>query len=277
MVTLSKTSISSYVSDVIPLYLIGEGLDKDSAVSWRVDGDAAVIRNFDNAGKHAFKNGILISLVKVGSATIVATYAGKEYSANIEARTMKTASSEDELQYFVGDMHCHTTDIHEADKFALHEKDDISDLVDYVKDKDAIDVTVITDHADVTNDYDFFRGFCLVEDCDTPVILPGAESEIIYTETDRIGVLHRHSGELVTLMSAGYINCNTYDEFEREILLSPTPIGIFAHPHVVGYSTNGIWNFDFAKHHTDNMHHIMRGIEMGNGGDNKENLLHEYA
>ncbi len=277
MIKLSKTVISSYVGDVIPLSLEGEGIDKNSPVSWHAEGDAATIRTFSGDGEHSFDNGVLISLVKEGDGEIIAVFGGNEYRAAVHARPMKHASSEDELNFYVADMHCHTTDIHDIKEFARHEKSDISDLVDFVKDKDPIDATVITDHADVTNDYDFFRGFPLVEDCSSPIIFAGAESEIMYTENDRLGILHRHSGELVTLMSAGYINCKTYDEFEREIALSPAPIGIFAHPHVVGYSTRGIWNFDFAKHNTDTMLHIMRGIETGNGGDNKENLLHEYA
>lgn len=277
MIKLSKSIISSYVGDVIPLYLCGDGVDKNSKVTWNIEGDAATLRGFSGSGEHSFDNGILISLVKEGDGEVVAVFGDKEYRASVHARPMSHASSEDELNFYVGDMHCHTTDIHECDVFAKHETADISDLVDYVKDKDPIDATVITDHADVTNDYDFFRGFSLVEDCSSPVIFAGAESEIMYTENDRLGILHRHSGELVSLMSAGYIHCDTYDEFEREISLSPAPIGIFAHPHVVGYSTRGIWNFDFAKHATEKMLHIMRGIETGNGGDNKENLLHEYA
>ena len=277
MTELSKNLISSYVSDVIPLTLDGEGIGKDSPIVWRIEGDVATIRTFSGEGKYSFNHGVLVTLVKEGEGKIIAEYNGCEYSADVQARAMCCATSEDEFNFYVGDMHCHTTDIHVMDEFARHERDDITDLVDYVKDKDPIDVTVITDHADVTNDYDFFRGFCLVEDCNSPIILPGAESEIMYTEQDRYGIVHRHSGELVTLMSAGYINCKTYDEFEREILRSPAPIGIFAHPHVVGYSTKGIWNFDFANHNTENMLHIMRGVELGNGGDNKENMLHEYA
>ena len=277
MASLSKDFISSYVGDVIPLSLTGEGIDKSSPITWSVTGDTATIRTFSGEGRFNFNDGILVTLIKEGEGKIVAALHGKEYSIPVTARPMNVSTSEGDFEYLVADMHCHTTDIHELDKFATHEKDDITDLINYVKDKDPIDLTVITDHADVTNDVDFFRGFTLTEDMTVPFIFAGAESEIMYTENDRLGILHRHSGELVTLMSAGYIHCDTYDEFEREILRSPAPIGIFAHPHVVGYSTRGIWNFDFAKHNTKNMLHIMRGVELGNGGDNKENLLHEYA
>ena len=277
MIKLSKKLISSYIGDVIPLWLEGDGIEKNSPITWRAEGNVASVRTFSGEGKCAFTYGVLVTLVKEGDGRVIATYDGVEYLTDVKARAMETVSSEGDFEYLVGDMHCHTTDIHEFDKFALHEQDDITDLINYVKDKDPIDLTVITDHADVTNDHDFFRGFVLAEDCKSPFIFAGAESEIMYTENDRYDIIHRHSGELVTLMSAGYINCKTYEEFEREILLSPEPIGIFAHPHVVGYSTKGIWNFDFAHHNTDNMLHIMRGVELGNGGDNKENMLHEYA
>ena len=277
MAALSKKLISSYVGDVIPLSLIGEGIEKSSPVTWRAEGGVATIRSFSGDGNYSFNNSVLISLINAGEGQIIAELDGKEYIAAVTAREMTHSSSNDDLEYLTADMHCHTTDIHEFDKFALHEKDDITDLIDYVKEKDPIDLTVITDHAEVTNNIDFFRGFELTENLTSPIIFAGAESEIMYTENDRLGILHRHSGELVTLMSAGFIHCDTYDEFEREISLSPEPIGIFAHPHVVGYSTRGIWNFDFAHHKTDAMLHIMRGVELGNGGDNKENLLHEYA
>jgi len=152
MVSLSKKHIDSYVGDVIPLYLCGDGISKDSPVEWRVEGNAAALRGFSGKGAHSFDNGVLISLIKEGDGEVVAAFGGNEYRASVHARQMIHASSEDELNFYVGDMHCHTTDIHECDVFAKHETADISDLVNYVKDKDRIDATVITDHADVTND-----------------------------------------------------------------------------------------------------------------------------
>ncbi len=277
MTTLSQQTISSYVGDVVPLFLRGDGVDQHTDVAWTCEGDAVTLRRFDSADEFAFRNGVLLSLIKEGTATVIATCNGQEYRATIHTRPMKQASDEDVLHYYLADTHCHTSRIHNRQDFAKHENEDIGDCVDFVKNEGLLDMSVISDHACVTNDYDFFKGFCLAQECHNPLILAGTESEITYTEQDRIGVMERHSGELVTLMTAGYIHAQTYEEYENEILRSPAPVGIFAHPHVVGISTPGIWNFDFAKHNTPNMRKIMRGVEMGNGGDNKENLLHEYA
>ena len=277
MITLSKKAVSSYVGDVIPIWLEGEGIENNSKIIWRAEGDAATVRDFAGEDKYAFNWGALVTLVKEGEGKIIAEYNGVEYSATVKACAMVTSDSEGDFEYLVADMHCHTSDIHTRDRFALHEEDDIPTYIDYVENEGLLDLSVITDHADVTNDLDFFRGFVLAENCKRPFVFAGAESEIMYTEYDRFNIIHRHSGELVTLMSAGYTNTPTYDGFEAEILRSPAPIGIFAHPHVVGYSTKGIWNFDFASHNTEKMLHIMRGVELGNGGDNKENMLHEYA
>ena len=130
MTELSKNLISSYVSDVIPLTLDGEGIGKDSPIVWRTEGDVAAIRKFSGEGKCAFNHGVLVTLVKEGEGKIIAEYNGCEYSADVRARAMCCASSEDEFNFYVGDMHCHTTDIHVMDEFAKHERDDITDLVD---------------------------------------------------------------------------------------------------------------------------------------------------
>lgn len=277
MVRLSKLYIETYLGDVVPLSLEGEGIDIYSSVSWSVFGDAVTIRDFAGEGRYSFANGILVSFVKIGEAKIVCEYNGEKYETVVKCREMNHSSSDDELEFYVADMHSHTSTIHNQIEFAKHEKDDITDLIDFVSNEGLIDGAIISDHADVTNDIDFFRGFVLTENQNAPVIFPGSESEIEYTEYDRLGYRRRHSGEIVTFMSAGYVNCKTYEEYESEIMRSSYPVGIFAHPHVIGHSMRGIWNFDYAMHNTPQMLHIMRGIEMGNGGDSKENLLHEYA
>lgn len=277
MIKLSSDEICSYVGDVLPLELIGEGIDKNSSVNWSSTGDAAAIRSFKGNGKYSFPNGVLVSLVAPGEAVIKAEYLGVEYVTKVTAREMRGLDEEDELNYYLGDLHDHTSQIHNREEFAKHLTEDIADYVNYIKEENLIDFGVISDHASVTNDDDFYRGFKLAETCESPIIFAGAESEISHTETDRLGILHRHSGEIVTFMSAGYASVKTWEEFENELTHSHAPVAIFAHPHVVGFSTNGIWNFDFMKHNTPTMKKIIRGVEMGNGEDRKENLLHEYA
>lgn len=280
-VRLSKEEISSFVGDVLPISLVGDGIDKDSEVSWSIVGDAAVIRTFDNGGAYSFKNGALITLVAPGEATVCAELNGEKYEARIKSRQIKHAESSDDLRYYFGDMHDHTSMNHNQAQFATHNYGRIEDYLEYIDEEGMLDFGVISDHAGVTNDYDFFRGFQLVRDeksnDDGVIVFAGAESEITYTEHDRLDVLHRLSGEIVTINSAGYSDCHSWDEFYRDMSYSPRAVAIFAHPHVVGFSTNGIWNFNFMKNNTPRMLEMARGIEMGNGEDRKENLLHEYA
>lgn len=277
MIRLSQAHLSSYVGDVLPLELIGEGITKNTPVTFRISGDAATLRSFEGDGTYAFSNGVLVSFAAPGEAIITARYLDNEYTATVIVREIMSVDDSTPLNYYIGDLHDHTSQIHNRDEFAKHLSENIDDYVNFIKDENLIDFGVISDHGCVTNDYDFYRGFCLAGSCDHPIVFAGAESEIGYTERDRLNVVHRHSGEIVTFMSAGYGSVKTWAALEHEMSYSYSPVAIFAHPHVVGFSTNGIWNFDFMKHNTPMMKKVIRGIEMGNGKDRKENLLHEYA
>ena len=280
MIKLSTNNITSFVGDVVPIRLISDTENlKHADITWRVEGDAVAIRAFNDGGEYSFSDGALVILKRKGTARVVATKDGVEYDATVSAVPMKTADPSAELQYYIGDMHDHTSMNHNRAQFATHEYGRIEDYLNQINEENLTDFGVISDHAGVTNDYDFFRGFVLTreEGEGNVIVFAGAESEITYAEPDRLGVLHRLSGEIVTVNSAGYADVRCWDDFERELSYSPKPIAIFAHPHVVGFSTNGIWNFNYKRNNTPEMLRVVRGIEMGNGADRKENLLHEYA
>lgn len=279
-VRLSRERIESFVGDVLPLTLLGEGVSEYSQVEWRVLGESATIRKFDTDTPYSMKNGVLVTLVSVGAAEIIATYLGVEYRAEVYARPMRHEESSCKFNYYVGDMHDHTSMNHNKFEFATQQYGRIEDYLDYIAKDGRLDFGVISDHAGVTNDRLFYRGFTLTRDegrAGEVIVFAGAESEVYHAERDRLGVLHRLSGEIVTINSAGYADTKTWDDFYQELSYSPRAVAIFAHPHVVGFSTNGIWNFDFMRNNTPRLLEIARGIEMGNGADRKENLLHEYA
>lgn len=278
MTRLSMTDICSYVGDILPLMLVGEEIDRTAEVAWSVTGDAVSLRDFVSDTDFSFSYGVLLAFNKVGTATIKAQHLGIEYTAEVSVREMQTAAESDKLEYYIGDLHDHTSMNHNPSEFATHKDGDITDYTNYIRKENLIDFGVISDHAGVTNDVDFFRGFAIASESDDgPVIFAGAESEVMFAEVDRLGVLHRNSGEMVTFMSTGYGEVKTWDEFYSLMAASPKPVGIFAHPHVVGFSTNGIWCFRFPERANPLMLRMMRGVEMGNGADRKENLLHEYA
>ena len=275
-IKLSKSDMISYVGDILPLSLEGDGVDRYSKVTFSVCGNAVALRTFERDKEHSAGNCVLVLFMSPGDAVIQAEYNGQIYKTSVKVRPISHVSSEDAVNYYFADMHAHTSPIHNHDLFAKHEQEDITDYIDFIK-NDPLDLSVISDHAGVTNDHDFFRGFALAENCPSTVILAGAESEVKFTELDRFGILHRHSGEILTFMSKGYGKVDTWEELEREIDGSPAPIAIFAHPNIVGFSTNGMWNFDFFRHASPTMLNAIRGIEAIDGGDKDEFLAYEYC
>ncbi len=277
MPRLSKNNITSFLGDIYPLRLVGEDL-RHADIKWSVAGDAVELATFTE-GEYSFRDGVLLIFKKVGKSEVTAEYEGETYTAAVTVREARVAGSDDELNYYIGDLHNHTSTNHNKTEFATHKYGTVEDYIAQLENAALTDIAVISDHACVTNDYDFFRGFCLAREPEKTNVITfaGAESEVVYTEPDRFGILHRLSGEMITVNSAGYACENSWEEFYPHFAPSPKAVGIFAHPHILGFSTNGIWNFNYNRINTKELLFMVRGIEMGNGGDRKENLLHEYA
>ena len=282
-VKLSKTRIESFCGDVLPLHI---NFDmsyhsnlKSADIVWSSSNDCVAIRSFSGEDEMSFNNGVLIILNKVGESTVSATLNGKEYTCEVCVREMKHATAEDELNYYVGDLHDHTSEEHNHDRFAHRTKEFQSEYIDYLKSESNIDFGVISDHAGTINDTDFFRGFCEVENAGEmhTVVFPGCEAEAIIRENDRFGILHQNGGEIVTFNAAGYGAPKCWDDFDAIYKSSPLPVCIFAHPQGIGFSTPGVWNFNFCKNNRPDMLRIMRGVEMGDGSERQQNLIHEYA
>ena len=280
---LSKEKICSFRGDILPLYfdfpLRSQNKLADADIKWSCEGEAVRLKEFSGEDKTNFNNGVLLILKAVGLAKVKALYGGKEYVCEVEVREPKRASSDEELNYYFADMHDHTVYTHNHEECFAREKEFQIDYINQLKEENLMDASVISDHAGVISDTDFFRGFVADEESEPKnvVILPGAESEISFVETDRFGIKRRHSGEIVTLNSEGYVPKKTWEEFENTFQETPAPIGIFAHPTISGFSTPGLWDFDFANHATEEMRRIMRGIELGSGKDQDECLIYEYA
>ena len=222
---------------------------------------------------------MLLILKAVGRAKVKALYGGKEYVCEVEVREPKHASSDEELNYYFADMHDHTVYTHNHEECFAREKEFQIDYINQLKEENLMDASAISDHAGVISDTDFFRGFVADEKSEpkSVVILPGAESEITYVIEDRFGIKRRLSGEIVTLNAEAYVPKKSWEEFEESFSKTPEPIGIFAHPTISGFSTPGLWNFDFANHNTEGNLRVMRGVELGTGKDQDECLIYEYA
>lgn len=278
---LSKEKICSFCGDVLPLYLCdeeGRALYFED-VCFRVEGSAVRLHDFREGSRVPFTGGVLLALDEVGEATVYATHAGREYACAVSVREMKRAAEGDALNYYFADLHNHTSLIHKGEEFARRTEGLQDEYVAFLKNEEKMNVTAITDHAETINHLDFFRGFVETEKAAPmkTVIFPGAESEVIYTDTDRFGTIIRKSGEIVTFNVTDYCCSQAWEQFYKMFAGEKRPVGIFAHPQVVGWSTPGIWDFDFPARFTPEMEHLICGLEVLNGTGERDAFLYEYA
>ena len=279
MARLSQCEIESFVGDVLPLWLIDGDKNLDSAdIRWSVCGDACSLRTFDSE-EYGTRRGVLVRFLKIGAATVTAEYDGNTYTAKITVRERRVAKEGAELNYYFGELHNHTSGIHKRKAFAERTSGFKHDHVNYIKNENLMDFAVITDHGDVDTERDFLNGFIAIAEGEPmkTVIIPGSESEVNYKVSDRFGITLRHSGEVVLFNTDNYSAAYSWDELLDDIKNAPLPIGMFPHPQVLGSGGTGIWNFDFANIATPELKGLMRMIEMGDGSDRKQNLLHEYS
>ena len=75
-ISLSHTSISSFVGDVIPLYLCANTDLENAPITWEIQGDCVALRRFDDDENTPFTNGVLLSLKSHGNATVTALFEG---------------------------------------------------------------------------------------------------------------------------------------------------------------------------------------------------------
>ena len=273
-IRLSKTKIESYVGDVLPLRLISEENIENAAIKWTVSGKGVSIRRFDGDEEHPFSDGVLLRFDSVGESTVTAKLAGEEFVCEVLSREMRKASSDDDLNYYRGDIHTHTSLIHNHEQFVNRTSGFQSEMVEVIKKEGLLDFGVITDHADVINLYEYFRAYTAAEDAEPmrTVMFPGCESDNLIMKTDMAGRQYRAAGEVVIINADNNITAHGWDDLLDGVNAAPRPIGVFAHPQI------GAWSFEFELHgENPDIVKLMRCVEMGQGNDRGCNLLHEYA
>ena len=279
-IELSYTSLSSFVGDVRPVWLRSDENLKFAKIVWIVKGDAVLLKSCAGCFHGAFRYGAFLTFIKPGVATVTASLDGVNYSCEVTVRERRDFSGEP-MKFWHGDLHTHTTPEHEHDKYLVRTEYLIKDYLDYIAEDGAgRDLAVMTDHSETIDMENFFRGFTEYEDrADkiTPIVYAGCENEIMYSEEDRFGREHRLSGELVAINSASFCQANTYPEFYYAFKNNPFAIGIFAHPHVVGISTRGIWDYQPRLNHPKELTSLIKYVEVLNSPGVSENLLHEYV
>ncbi len=277
-IRISRTEIESFVGDVAPIWLVSEKSLKFERIRWSSDSDAVKVKSFAGCYHGAFSYGVLIAFMKPGEATVTATYNEETYTCRVSSRARRDFAGE-KMNFYKGDLHTHTSNEHVHDKFIARTEALYPDYLDYIKKENLRDLAVITDHSETIDHENFFRGFTaydeMREDME-PIVYPGCESEIQYVESDRFGRLHRRSGELITLNANNFSQANTYEEFLTAYTDSPFAIGIFPHPHIMGISTKGVWDYRPRLNNSKAMRDLIKYIEVL-GNPRKENMLHEYV
>ena len=194
---LSKERIETFCGNVLPLQLLADNDLSQASIRWCVEGDAVTIRDFASSEEFPFTNGVLVTAVKPGRAVICAEYNGQQYCCETLISQAATAGAQEQLNYFIGDLHIHSTMEHNHEKFAVRTEEFPEELLEQISRDGILDFCVVSDHGDTLNDRDFFRGFTDDEKVshENLVVFPGAESEVTCIEQDRYGYSHKNSGE----------------------------------------------------------------------------------
>lgn len=276
---LSREVIESYCGNVLPLRLLGGAEYGKEPITWRCDGECVQMTTQNGEEDGGFTDGVLLTLLKPGKATVTAVLEEEEHSCSVLVRAMNIASSEDPMNYYIGDFHDHTHQLHTKEEFQARSAGNLPvDYIKQVRDEGIMDFGVVSDHACLLNNREYFLGYAGAEDAQPMdlVVFPGCEAEVTAVEEDRYGIPHRNSGEIVVVNAAGYTACNTWEEFFARYATSPYAIAVLAHPQIIGSSTKGIWNFRLEKNNSPRFKQMVRGVEMGDGSDCRSNLINEY-
>lgn len=274
-IRLSKEKIETFCGDVVALQLIADEDLSYEPITWSAEGEVLSVKGFADDEEFPFRNGVLLTMKQAGNTTVTAEYQGKRYDCPVTVRPARTLAEGEPIEFFAGDFHDHTTTLHNHDQFVARDKDFPIDYLNAVKKDGRLAFGVISDHAIVTNARDFFRGFTDNDQVSSDtVIFPGTESEVTFIEHDRFGLSHKNSGEIVCVNANNFKFSRTWQPFWDAFSDAPFAVCVLAHPQVVGWDKNGIWNFQLHKNNTPLMKQLIKGVEMGQGYAG--NMLYEF-
>lgn len=277
-IQLSKNEFFSFCGDVLPLSLLSDKDLSKQDVTFHTDNrEVVLLHTFAGDDPQSVANVALLTLLAPGTATVWAEYAGVRYPCAVTVRERKAPAPGQPLQYFFGDLHCHTSKLHGHEPFAQLNGEGVLAYLDFQQKDGKLDLAVISDHAVTTNDRDFLLGFTENERMQpAPVeIFPGAECEITVVETDRFGIPYKNAGEIVVVNSGAYSYTCSWEAFFAAMARSPFAVGVLAHPLATGFSTKGHWNFNLDKNNSPAFRALIKGVEMGDGEIRHANGVHE--
>lgn len=274
---LSKNEIKSFCGDVVTLKVCGaEGKE----VFWSTDNrDAVFIREFKDATPDSFSDRVILAFKKEGSFNVFAEVDGEKLCCSVKIRKMRTYKDGEKLNFYMADLHNHTSQNHDMKTFPYRNENLPGDCILAVKKDGFLDMLALSDHGEISNNADFFRTMEEAEKYadENLVVFGGMESEVSLIESDSHGKMCKNSGEAVTFNCDNFSAVSDWEEFFERMSQSPLAVGTFAHPQVLGFGENGIWDFKLDKYGDDRMKKFFRLTEIGNGTEKATNMLHEYA
>ncbi len=279
---LSHESISTFRGNVLPLRLLGGIEYAAEKITWTTDNKAVVqitefSKKYPTGGE--FTDGVLLTFLDVGEATVTAKYGRKTYNCKISVREMRHAEPSEKMQYFVGDMHDHTWDNHKLAEFSNRPPEfyPINHYMKKMTEDGKMDFAVVSDHADIMNAREFYRGYADVDQMGEDVVFfPGAEGQVTQKEPDRYGVVHMHGGEILMFNASLVFETHSWDDFFKRLKTSPFAFCGYPHPQIVGISVPGIWDFRHRENNDERFQKLFRFVEMGDGGARSSNVINRF-
>ena len=278
---LSHDTITTYRGNVLPLRLLGGEEYGTEKITWSTDNKNVVgIKGFSSYRRGGeFTDGVLLTFLEVGEATVTAKLGRKSYTCKIEVRAMRHAEPEEALRYFVGDMHDHTSNLHKLDTFAARGEEEYpaNRFMKEISADGKLDFAVVSDHASCLNARDYFRGFADAEGfSEKMVFFPGSEGQVTIRENDRYGIEHMHGGEILIFNADTAVNAHSWDAFFDELKNSPFAFCGYPHPQIIGSSVKGVWDFRHRENNSPRFTNLFRFVEMGDGTGTCSNPVNEY-
>ena len=280
---LSHREINTFQGNVLPLRLLGGEAYGTEKISWKTD-DKSVVqitefsKNYPTGGE--FTDGVLLTFLKPGAATVTAKCGKKSYSCSIQVRQMRHADPEAEMQYYVGDMHDHTWNNHKLAEFSLRTPDlyPINHFMRKMKEDGKMDFAVVSDHADIMDAREFFRGYADADVAgDVVIFFPGAEGQVTTRETDRYGITRMNGGEILMFNADIAFETYSWDGLFKGFKTSPFAFCGYPHPQIVGISVPGIWDFHHSENNDSRFRKLFRFVEMGDGAQRSSNMINRFT
>ncbi len=275
---LSKNQIFSFCGDVVCLKLKSDEDIERANIVWETDSDVVEIKEFQ--GDFSFNDGVLLVLRKEGEATVSATLDGEEYSCRVTVSERQKAAEGEAMNYYIGDLHVHTTMEHGDQAFYYRTESFPCDLIRKTQEDGRLDFTVVTDHGSIMYDKNFFQGFAEADECDNGelIVFPGSESEVSFLTKNIYGLPEVLCGEFVLLNASGFCFVDSFEKAEKIIARDPLPIVSIVHPqdtwNMKGQCIGGI---DLTDERGEAWRNAVKLVEIGRGLDRGVIMLFEYA